>query len=175
MKINHSFQFNDRYQENVEEMSKKIKNISLHVIEDLIELLKSNFDEGTLHFFQHVSKFFRTIELRSLSLCSSFQVIGYQFEKWNTSNVVLNVTYVEEKQKNDANVVGQLQYEFFREDYNECFEMFTEDLSKLVAPDTADRLISLLRIIYGNKAEIATALVSGSRTVDVRIIAQKSH
>lgn len=69
---------------------------------------------------------------------------------------------MQQKQKDDANVLGQMQYEFYRTDYNECFEMFAEDLSKLVAPNIAHRLISLLRIIYGNQAEIATALVSSS-------------
>lgn len=65
-----------------------------------------------------------------------------------------------QKQKDDANRMGHAMYEFFREDYTECLEMFAEDLSKIVAPDIANRLISLHKIIYGNQTEIETALVN---------------
>lgn len=91
---------------------------------------------------------------------------------WNVENIVLNVTYVEQKQNNLVTEKGQMQYEFMRDDYHECLELFATDLVKavqpaglsaIVAPNTIpiiSRMITLHRIIYGNRTEIEAALVS---------------
>lgn len=55
---------------------------------------------------------------------------------------------------------GQLQYSFDRDEYNECLELFADDLSKTVASDTVSRVMTLQRILYGNRMEIENALVS---------------
>lgn len=55
---------------------------------------------------------------------------------------------------------GQLPYSFDRDEYNECLELFVEDISKTVASDTVSRVMTLQRILYGNQTEIESALVS---------------
>lgn len=79
---------------------------------------------------------------------------------WNTTNLVLNVTYVEEKMNETQIKQGPLTYSFDREEYNECIELFADDLSKRLSPDTLSRVIILQRIVYGNRTEIENALVS---------------
>lgn len=81
-------------------------------------------------------------------------------KNWNTKNVVLNVTYVEQKMNETQIERGQLPYSFDREEYNECLELFAEDLSKTVASGTLSRVMTLQRILYGNRTEIENALVS---------------
>lgn len=56
--------------------------------------------------------------------------------------------------------MGQMPYEFIRADYNECIELFAMDISELIEPDIVSRLITLQRIVYGNRTEIEAALVS---------------
>lgn len=80
--------------------------------------------------------------------------------KWNARNIVLNVTYVEQKMNETQIEYGQLPYSFDREEYNECLELFVEDISKTVASDTLSRVMTLQRILYGNRTEIENALVS---------------
>ncbi|XP_055301815.1 uncharacterized protein LOC129568196 [Sitodiplosis mosellana] len=120
-----------------EKMPKMYKTMSLHVMADFKEYIRSKPDEGIICFVRNCLR---------------------QIFEWNVSNIVANVMYVEQKQKQDAKQMGQMQYEFNREDYNECLEIFVEDLTKILAPEIAYRLISLHRIIYGNQTEIQTAL-----------------
>lgn len=82
-----------------------------------------------------------------------------QLELWGVKQFILNATYVEQKMKDFANEMGQENYAFFREDYNECLELFEMDLSQKLAPDTVSRIISLFRMVYGNRTEVETALV----------------
>lgn len=56
----------------------------------------------------------------------------------------------------------QMNYAFLCEDFNECLELHTMDLSKKLTPDTVSRLISLNRLVYGNQSGIETALVRQS-------------
>lgn len=72
----------------------------------------------------------------------------------------MNVTYVEQKQREFANEKGELQYDFIVDDYNESLELFANDLYQKLDPDTASRLVTLCRIKYGNRTEVETALVS---------------
>lgn len=90
---------------------------------------------------------------------SLFQ-LRFKVKDWKTATVVLNVTYVQEKQKRSIDYYGQEQYEFLREDFKQCLDMFAEDLSKSLPSDTVSRLISLHGIVHGNRTEIETALVS---------------
>ena len=83
-----------------------------------------------------------------------------QLKFWGAKRFVLNATYVEQKQKEYANKMGQLNYAFLQNDFNECLELFKTDLSKKVAPDTVSRIITLRRMVYGSRREIETALVS---------------
>lgn len=61
--------------------------------------------------------------------------------------------------KDFGDEMGQENYAFLRENYNECLELFEMDLSQKLAPDTVSRIISLYRMIYGNRTEVDTALV----------------
>lgn len=61
--------------------------------------------------------------------------------------------------KDFANEMGQENYAFLREDYNECLKLFEMDLSQKLDPGTVSRIISLYRMIYGNRTEVETALV----------------
>lgn len=90
---------------------------------------------------------------------------------WNTKNIVLNVTYVEQKQMEIVTERGQMQYEFMRDDYNECLDLFATDLLKalhptmsaIVSPNSIpiiSRMIKMYKILYGNRKEIETGLVS---------------
>lgn len=83
-----------------------------------------------------------------------------QLSSWNSRNVILNVTYVEQKMNETQIKRGQLPYSFDREEYNECLELFANDLSKTVPSDILSRVMTLQRIVYGNRTEIANALVS---------------
>lgn len=85
-----------------------------------------------------------------------FDIIGS--EKRGTENFILNVTYVEQKMINLVNQTDE-NYAFLREDFNECLDLFQMDLSKKLAPDTVSRIISLFRMMYGNRTQIETALV----------------
>lgn len=91
-----------------------------------------------------------------MSNCPSFQMFE-QLYIWGAEEFILNATYVEQKLKDFENEMGHVTY--LREDYNECLELFEEDLSKKLAPDTVSRIISLFRMMYGNRTEIETALV----------------
>lgn len=71
---------------------------------------------------------------------------------------ILDVTYVEQKMINLVNQTDE-NYAFLREDFNECLDLFQMDLSKKLAPDTVSRIISLFRMMYGNRTQIETALV----------------
>lgn len=82
-----------------------------------------------------------------------------QLELWGVKQFILNATYVEQKMKDFANEMGQENYAFLCQDYNECLELFEMDLSQKLAPDTVSRIISLFRMIYGNRTEVETALV----------------
>lgn len=82
-----------------------------------------------------------------------------QLQNWNTENVIINATYVEQKLKDFANKKGQETYEFLREDFKECLELFETDLSKGLNSYTVSRLINLYRMMYGNRTEIETGLV----------------
>lgn len=55
--------------------------------------------------------------------------------------------------------MGQENYEFPREDYNECLELLETDLSKKLTPDIVSRIMSFHRMIYGNRTDIGIALV----------------
>lgn len=83
----------------------------------------------------------------------------HQLENWEPKDFIMNTTYVEQKLKDFANEKGQGNYTYLREDFNECLKLREMDLSKKLAPDTVFRMISLYRMMYGNRTEIETALV----------------
>lgn len=80
-------------------------------------------------------------------------------KKWNDGKP-LNVTIVEQIQNDLIAEKGQMPYEFLRADYIECLELFATDISKLLELDIVLRLITMYRIVYGNRMEIEAALVS---------------
>lgn len=82
-----------------------------------------------------------------------------QLRLWGVERSILNATYVEQKMNDFANEMGQENYAFLREDYNECLELFEMDLSQKLAPDIVSRFIRLYRMIYGDRTQIETALV----------------
>lgn len=55
---------------------------------------------------------------------------------------------------------GRLPYSFDHDEYNECLELFAKDLSNAVASDTLSRVMTLQRLVYGNRTEIENALVN---------------
>lgn len=72
----------------------------------------------------------------------SFQLFNLLLTKRKSIIVILNATYVEQKQKGAENKIGQLTYEFYREDYYECLHMFEIDIAKELAPGIVARIIS---------------------------------
>lgn len=66
---------------------------------------------------------------------------------------------MEQKLTDFANEKGQVYYEILREDFNECLKLYEMDLSEKLAKDTVARIITLHRIMYGNRTEIDAALV----------------
>lgn len=72
----------------------------------------------------------------------------------------MSVTFIEQKQQDLITEKGRMHYEFIRSDYNECVELFATDILKILKPDIVSRLITLHRIVYGNRTEIEAALVS---------------
>ena len=82
--------------------------------------------------------------------------------KWNATNFVQNVAYVEQKQQEVLNEYGALYYEFLHEDYRESLELFEMDLKRCngLPLDSLSRVIILMRIFYGNRTEIETGLVN---------------
>lgn len=91
--------------------------------------------------------------------CALFQTLR-RLKTWGASNeFFLNATFVEQKLKNFADVQGQTKYSILREDFDECLELYKVDLSKKLPPDTVSRLITLHRVMYGNRTEIDNALV----------------
>lgn len=53
-----------------------------------------------------------------------------------------------------------IQYDFIREDQNECIELLSTDMNQILMPETASRLMKLPRLFFGNRTEIEAALVS---------------
>lgn len=80
--------------------------------------------------------------------------------EWSRKKDILNVTFIEQKQKDLITEKGRMQYEFIRADYNECVELFAMDLLKILEPEIVSRLITLHRIVYGDRTEIEAVLVS---------------
>lgn len=78
---------------------------------------------------------------------------------WGAQRFILNATYVEQTLKDLAYAKGPINHAILREDFKECLELNKMDISKKLAPDTVSRLMSLLRIFYGNRTEIETASV----------------
>ncbi|XP_031637815.1 uncharacterized protein LOC116350212 isoform X2 [Contarinia nasturtii] len=118
-----------------EELRTRYKNISSQVIDDTIECFMKIND----------------LAVRNNLMIDRLKMLG-------ATSFVLNATYVEKKQKDFANKMGQENYEFLREDYNECLELLETDLSKKLTPDIVSRIMSFHRMIYGNRREIETAL-----------------
>lgn len=56
--------------------------------------------------------------------------------------------------------IGQIEYEFARDDYNECLELFSMDLHEKLAPDILSRVLIMYRVPYGNRTNFEEALVS---------------
>lgn len=82
-----------------------------------------------------------------------------KLRSWNSKNIILNVTYVEQK-INETQIKQGEAYSFDREECNACLELFAKDLSKTVPSDTLSRVMTLQRLPYGNRTEIENALVS---------------
>lgn len=90
-----------------------------------------------------------------------FQIFR-KFKYWNADNNILNVTYVEERQKVDTEEFdGLLPYEFHRDLFNEILKLFVFDLSKYtITSEVVQRVTDISRIIFGNRTEIEIGLVS---------------
>lgn len=84
------------------QLSKFVKDISLQVLNDFGDICGNNFNLAVGNFLSNfVSYFIRNIsEKCRLTACLSFQWDIRR--KWNLESVVLNVTYVEQKQRDMA-------------------------------------------------------------------------
>lgn len=101
-------------------------------------------------------------------------------EEWNFTDVFLTVEYVEQEQraakiKLGKGLLGQLLYTFWYENYNEFLDLLEIDLSANLSADTASRLITLHRVVYGNRTEIANALASSFYLIVARADRQYKH
>lgn len=95
-----------------------------------------------------------------ISIHLSFQIRDL-FRKWCCSNATLNVTIVEQKQKEASTFSkDQLQYDFILDDYNKYIDLCAMDMPRFLHSETGFRLLGLHRLKYGNRTEIEAALVS---------------
>ncbi|XP_055305936.1 uncharacterized protein LOC129570385 [Sitodiplosis mosellana] len=120
-----------------EKMYKRFENINPQMVKDYKEFFSKIFDEA-IHSMN--DRIFNLFDPPS----------GVK---------ILNVTKIQQRQERILrDKGGQLEYEFFRADYNECLELLAMDLSKYLSLDAVSRIISLHRMLYGNRTEIETAL-----------------
>ncbi|XP_031627299.1 uncharacterized protein LOC116343412 [Contarinia nasturtii] len=120
-----------------ENMYRRFENINPQMVKDYREFFSKIFDEAIHSMNDRIFNLFDHIS-------------GVE---------ILNVTKIQQRQERILrNKGGQLDYEFFRADYNECLELLAMDLSKYLSSDAVSRIISLHRMLYGNRTEIETAL-----------------
>lgn len=124
------------------------------------QLGKGNWTYGLRQcmLFQNLN---RNITHHISNIISLFQLMC-KLSEWNATNFVQNVAYVEQKQQKILNEYGARYYEFLLYDYSESLELFEVDLKRFngLSSYSISRVMSLMRIIYGNRTEIETGLVN---------------
>lgn len=130
-------------------------------------MLKPSIDKDMNFFYKDMPRSFARVSLQVVNdfkecyLCSLKSEMLGTLRRWNATNFVQNVSYIEQKQQEVLNEYGALYYEFLLEDYREALELFEMDLKKCgLSSNSVSRVMSLVRIIYGNRTEIETGLVS---------------
>lgn len=147
-----------------QEMFEDFGRVSLQVVNDWKECFLCSDRSGISYMVYVNVSYLRILIERTYGICiiiSLFQLMK-KLRGWNATNFVQNVAYVEQKQQEILNEYGALYYEFLHEDYSESLELFEMDLKRCngLPLDSVSRVMSLMRIIYGNRTDIENGLVN---------------
>lgn len=101
------------------EISEDFGRVSLQVVDDWKECALCWREKGIGYMVYHNVCYLRILIKRSYGICiiiSLFQLMC-KLRRWNATNFVQNVAYVEQKQQDVLNEYGALYYEFLQDDY----------------------------------------------------------